>query len=87
MPIRAQIVTWIVAALAALALRALPIDTATAGKTDDGIVHVKSGYGVDETVDRLHADIEKKGITFFLVVDQAQLGAEAGHRSSSRRSF
>ena len=78
MPIRAQIVTWIIAAVAALALRALPIDTATAAKTNDGIVRVKSGYGVDETVSRLRADIESKGIKFFMVVDQAQLGAEAG---------
>ena len=46
MPIRAQIVTWVIAALAALALRAFPIDMATAAKTSDGIIHVKSGYGV-----------------------------------------
>ena len=78
MPIRAQIVTWVIAALAALALRALPIDIATAAKASGGIIHVKSGYGVDETVSRLRADIEKKGIKFFMVVDQAQLGADAG---------
>ncbi len=33
---------------------------------------------MDETVSRLKADIEKKGIKFFLAVDQSQLGADAG---------
>jgi uncharacterized protein (DUF302 family) len=51
---------------------------AGAEAADDGIVEVKSAYGVDETVDRLKADIEKKGIKFFMVVDQSQLGADAG---------
>lgn len=45
---------------------------------DDGIVKVRSAYGVDETVSRLKADIEKKGIKFFLTVDQSALGADAG---------
>jgi len=44
----------------------------------DGIVKVKSVYGMDETVTHLKADIENKGIKFFLAVDQAQLGASAG---------
>lgn len=79
MSIRAQIVTtWIIAVVAALALRALPVDTATAADSNNGIVRVKSGYGVDETVSRLRADIEDKGIKFFMVVDQTQLGADAG---------
>ncbi len=79
MSVRAQVVTiWIIAVVAALALRALPIDTATAAESNNGIVRVKSGYGVDETVSRLRADIEDKGIKFFMVVDQAQLGADAG---------
>ena len=39
---------------------------------------MQSAYGVDETVSRLKADIEKKGIKFFLTVDQSQLGADAG---------
>ena len=51
---------------------------ATAKSTDDGIVRVKSAYDVDETVQRLKADIEGKGIKFFMLVDQAQLGADAG---------
>jgi uncharacterized protein (DUF302 family) len=78
MPLRAQLVTWIVALIGALALRALPIDTATAAKADDGVVRVKSAYNVDETVRRLQDDIAGKGIRFFMVVDQSQLGADAG---------
>jgi uncharacterized protein (DUF302 family) len=68
-----------VVAVAAVALTAghWP-NMATAKTTDDGIVRVKSTYDVDETVKRLKADIEGKGIKFFMLVDQAQLGADAG---------
>ena len=51
---------------------------AMANVSDDGVVKVRSVYGFDETVARLKADIEKKGIKFFLAVDQSQLGADAG---------
>lgn len=44
----------------------------------DGIVRVKSAYGMDETVARIKKDIESKGITFFTAIDQAKLGADAG---------
>lgn len=44
----------------------------------DGIVRVKSGYSFDDTIERLKRDIAGKGIRFFLAVDQAKLGAEAG---------
>lgn len=44
----------------------------------DGIVRVKSAYGFDETVDRLKKDIAGKGIMFFMAVDQAKLGSDAG---------
>jgi uncharacterized protein (DUF302 family) len=49
-----------------------------AAPVSDGIVRVKAAYGFDETIRRLKADIEKKGIKFFLAVDQAELGAKAG---------
>lgn len=42
-----------------------------------GVIRVKSLYGVDETVERLRADIEAKGIRFFAEIDQSQLGAGA----------
>jgi uncharacterized protein (DUF302 family) len=43
----------------------------------EGVIRVKSAYGVDETVARLKADIAAKGIHFFTEIDQAQLGATA----------
>jgi uncharacterized protein (DUF302 family) len=42
-----------------------------------GVLRVKSKYDVDETVERLKADIATKGIRFFTEIDQAQLGASA----------
>jgi uncharacterized protein (DUF302 family) len=79
MRVRAQVFTWLIALVAAVIARALlPIDAAAAAGVDDGIVRVQSVYSVDETVQRLQADIEKKGIKFFMVVDQSQLGAAAG---------
>jgi uncharacterized protein (DUF302 family) len=49
-----------------------------AATTADGIVRVKSAYAMNETITRLKADIEEKGIKFFLAVDQSQLGSDAG---------
>ncbi len=46
--------------------------------SQDGIVKVKSAYGLEETVERLKQDIAAKGITFFSAVDQAKLAADAG---------
>ena len=44
----------------------------------DGLVKVKSAYGMDETITRLKADIAAKGIMFFSTIDQSQLAAGAG---------
>ena len=44
----------------------------------DGVVKVKSAYGVDETIERLKKDIAAKGIMFFMAVDQSKLAADAG---------
>jgi uncharacterized protein (DUF302 family) len=61
---------------------ALPLVNTTtsayATTSEDGVVKVKSAYGFDETITRIEADIAKKGIKFFLAVDQTQLGASAG---------
>ncbi len=43
----------------------------------DGVVRVRSAYGVDETVARLKQDIAAKGIMFFDEIDQAGLAAGA----------
>lgn len=42
-----------------------------------GVLRVKSLYGVNETVERIKADITTKGIKFFSEIDQSQLGAGA----------
>lgn len=42
-----------------------------------GVLRVKSVYGVNETVERLKADIAAKGIRFFTEIDQSQLGEGA----------
>lgn len=79
---RSTVLAGIVAAAAAAGLFAAHqvslTETARANVGDDGVVRVKSAYGVDETVARLQADIAGKGIKFFMVVDQSQLGADAG---------
>jgi uncharacterized protein (DUF302 family) len=86
MQLRAQAFTWMVAVTAALiAWSMMPADRARAAGSDDGIVRVESAYGVDETVQRLQADIEQKGIKFFTVFDQSQLGADAGIKLNPSR--
>src|SRR6266513_2061718 len=52
--------------------------TAARAEGEDGVVRVKSPYGVDETIARLKQDIAAKGIRFFAEIDQQQLAAEAG---------
>ena len=47
-------------------------------KANDGIVRVKSGYGFQETIERLKKDIAAKGIKFFSEIDQSKLAADAG---------
>lgn len=55
------------------------IQPAAAGGRD-GVVVVDSRYSVDETVKRIKADVEAKGIMFFADIDQAKLGNEAGNK-------
>lgn len=86
MQLRAQAFTWMLALAAALAAWFIvPSERARAAATGDGIVRVESAYGVDETVRRLQADIEQKGIKFFTVFDQTQLGADAGIKLNPSR--
>jgi uncharacterized protein (DUF302 family) len=67
------------ASLVAVALTSLGHSHATA-TPGDGIVRVKSAYGMTETIERLRSDIASKGIMFFASIDQAQLGQAAGLR-------
>ena len=43
----------------------------------DGVVRMKSANSFDETLVRLKADVQAKGIRFFDAIDQAALGAQA----------
>lgn len=70
--------SFVVVAALGVAVALFAITTAQSAVSRDGVVRVKSAYGVDETVDRIKADIEKKGIKFFDAIDQSKLGAEAG---------
>jgi len=54
----------------------LPAHAESAGP--DGVIHVRSAYGMEETIARIRADIASKGILFFQAVDQSQLAAKAG---------
>lgn len=45
---------------------------------DNGVLRVKSAYGIDETINRLKADIAAKGIKFFDQIDQQKLASDAG---------
>jgi uncharacterized protein (DUF302 family) len=75
-------------ALAAIVLAILPL---AASRPDaqasprDGIVRVKSVYGLEETVQRLKADIESKGIRYFATIDQTELGQNAGIKLNPSR--
>ncbi|MFN0218029.1 MAG: DUF302 domain-containing protein [Hyphomicrobium sp.] len=71
--------TFAIAIVAALSILSFAAKNgAEANVERDGIVSVKSVYGFDETIARLKVDIGKKGIKFFLAVDQSTLGADAG---------
>jgi len=43
----------------------------------DGVIRIKSANSFDETVARLKADVQAKGIRFFDSIDQTGLGASA----------
>ena len=74
----ASLLKFVPAALVAAFLAfSFPI-ASQAAEESDGIIKVKSAYGMDETVARLKKDIADKGIRFFQEVEQSKLAAEAG---------
>lgn len=64
------------AAVAGVALAACA--AVSADSRDNGLVAVRSAYSIQETVDRLKADIAAKGIMLFDEIDQQQLAQGAG---------
>ncbi len=75
------------AACAALAFLATSLPAASRASTAapvampapsaSGVVRLRSDNGFDETVARLKADVQAKGIRFFDAIDQTALGASA----------
>jgi uncharacterized protein (DUF302 family) len=63
--------------MATPAVQAAPPATLAPTAAAHGVVRVKSLYSLDETVERLKADIAAKGIKFFTEIDQSRLGAGA----------
>ncbi len=47
-----------------------------------GVIRLKSANSFDETVVRLKADIQAKGIRFFDLIDQSSLGAQANLKTA-----
>lgn len=66
-----------IAGALALAGPALAADPPRPAARAEGVLTRMSAYGFDETVARLKADIDAKGIRLFDAIDQARLGAEA----------
>jgi uncharacterized protein (DUF302 family) len=44
----------------------------------DGVIRLKSAYGMDETIARIKQDLAQKGIMFFDEIKQSELAAKAG---------
>jgi uncharacterized protein (DUF302 family) len=55
-----------------------PAAPAPAPSPDSGVVRVKSGFGMAETITRIKQDVAQKGIKFFDEIDQANLASGAG---------
>lgn len=57
------------------AARAAAIET---NPVAEGILRLRSAHGVDETLARLKAAVDAKGVRFFGAIDQSDLGNDAG---------
>jgi uncharacterized protein (DUF302 family) len=66
--------------LAAAFALALTIAWAAPSAADeiDGVIRLKSAYGMDETIARIKQDLAQKGIMFFEEIKQSELAAKAG---------
>lgn len=54
-----------------------PTATPTAAPSAAGVIRLRSDNGFDDTVARLKADVQAKGVRFFDAIDQSGLGAAA----------
>jgi uncharacterized protein (DUF302 family) len=67
-------------ALAAVVAAALTVSFARPSSADevDGVVRLRSAYGMNETIAKIKQDIAAKGIMFFDEIRQSELAAKAG---------
>jgi uncharacterized protein (DUF302 family) len=72
---RRSAVKAIAASIVGFSASAGPVRSASEG---EGVVSVSSAYGFDETIERLKADIARKKIMLFDVIDQTRLASGAG---------
>jgi uncharacterized protein (DUF302 family) len=72
-----RILQAILATSFALALT-LSFAHSSAADEVDGVVRLRSAYGMDETIARIKQDIAHKGIMFFDEIKQSELAAKAG---------
>jgi len=76
----------VVAALAAssgIAVAQAPVPaTRPAAAPAAGVIRLKSSNSFDETLVRLKADVQAKGIRFFDAIDQSGLGAQANLKTA-----
>ena len=77
----ARIATVFTAAALASLLVASPSAVIRADE-NNGVVHVRSAYPLDETVARLKKDVADKGIMFFSEINQSQLAEKAGIKAA-----
>ena len=76
-PLRRLFCLTVLLAGAATASAATAATTPTAATEAAGVLRVASTHPVDETVARIKASVEAKGIRYFVAIDQQQLGASA----------
>jgi uncharacterized protein (DUF302 family) len=55
---------------------------AAVGAQAEGVLRLRSANGFDETLARLKADVQAKGIRLFDLIDQAGLGAQANLKTA-----
>jgi uncharacterized protein (DUF302 family) len=57
-------------------------EAAAAASPAQGVLRLDSAHSFDETVSRLKADVQAKGIRLFDVIDQSGLGAQVGLKTA-----
>jgi uncharacterized protein (DUF302 family) len=70
-------ITRLPSMIVAATLATAPMASPARADSDDGIVRVKSAVSIREAAARMKRDIARKGIKFFMQIDQSKLAAGA----------